>query len=212
MTEATTPPTPAKPATGPGFRMLVDFGPLAVFFLVNTFAPGPQLSRVLAATAAFMVAIAVAMIASRVKTGHISPMLWVSGALVLVFGALTLYFHNDTFIKVKPTIVYSMFAAVLAFGLITKRPMLQMVLETAYPGLSPRGWHLLTINWTIFFVVMAVLNEIVWRTQSWDFWVGFKLWGVVPLTFVFAMLNVPMLMKHGLNAEKPTDAPLPPEG
>lgn len=212
MTEATPPSSTEPLKTGPGFRMLVDFGPLAVFFLVNTLAPGSQLSRILAATAAFMVAITIAMIASRVRAGHISPMLWISGCLVLVFGTLTLYFQNETFIKIKPTIVYTMFAVILGYGLITKRPLLQTLLETAYPGLSARGWHLLTINWTIFFVAMAVVNELVWRTQSTDFWVAFKVWGVIPLTFVFAMLNVPMLMKHGLNAEKPTDAPLPPEG
>lgn len=209
MTEA---PAPTKPAPGPGFRMAVDFGPLVVFFLVNSFAGGAQLSRILAATAAFMVAMAIAMIVSRVRAGHISPMLWISGGLVLVFGALTLYFQNETFIKIKPTIVYLMFAVILGYGLISRRPLLQMLLETAYPGLTPRGWHLLTINWTIFFVVMAAINEGVWRTQTTDFWVAFKLWGVVPLTFLFAMLNVPMLMKHGLAAEKPVDAPLPPEG
>jgi len=201
-----------KPPLSPGLRMLIDIGPLAVFFLVNSLYPGEsQLDKVFAATAAFMISMAVAMGVSHWKTGHISPMLWVSGLLVLVFGSLTLYFHSEVFIKVKPTIVYSMFAIILAFGLATGRPLLQAVLGTAYPGLSARGWKLLTINWTAFFVVMAGLNELVWRTQSWDFWVSFKLWGVVPLTFLFAIANVPMLMKHGLQA-KPEDAPIPPEG
>ncbi|WP_188055526.1 septation protein A [Sphingosinithalassobacter sp. CS137] len=205
-----TPPT--KNPASPGLRMLIDFGPLAVFFLVNSLYPGEsQLDKVFAATAAFMIAMAGAMALSHWKSGHISPMLWVSGALVLVFGSLTLYFHNEVFIKVKPTIVYGMFAAVLAFGLATRRPLLKTLLEQAYPGLSERGWKLLTINWTIFFVVMAGLNELVWRTQSWDFWVGFKLWGVVPMTLIFAIANVPMLMKHGLQA-RPEEAPLPPEG
>ncbi|HEY0622520.1 septation protein A [Sphingomonas sp.] len=202
----------AKPVPTPGLRMLIDFGPLAVFFAVNSLMGGPQLMRMMVATAAFMVAIFIAMGLSLWKTRHISPMLWISGALVLVFGGLTLWFHDETFIKVKPTIVYSMFAAVLAYGLIAKKPLLQMLLESAYPGLTAKGWRLLTINWTVFFVAMAILNEIVWRTQSWDFWVGFKLWGVVPLTLIFAMGNVPMLLRHGLTTDREiVDKALPPE-
>lgn len=203
-----------QPAPSPLFRMGIDFGPLAVFFLVNSFAPGPAFTRVLVATAAFMAAIFVAMGVSYWKTRHISPMLWISGALVLVFGGLTLWYRDETFIKVKPTIVYAMFAVILGYGLATGKPLLQGLLETTYPGLSPRGWRLLTINWMCFFAFMAALNEAVWRTQSWDFWVGFKLWGVVPLTILFALLNVPMLLKHGLTATpaEATEAALPPEG
>jgi len=192
----------------PGLRIAIDFGPLATFFLVNTLADGPKLMKVMMATTAFMVATAIAMIISRVKAGRISPMLWISGALVLFFGGLTLWFRDDTFIKMKPTIVYTMFAAILGFGLMTGRPLLKLLLETAYPGLNETGWRKLTINWVGFFIFMALLNEAVWRTQSWDFWVGFKLWAVVPLTLVFALVNIPMLMKHGLSDGK--DAPLPP--
>ena len=207
-------PTEWAVSGGIGLRLVEDdFGPLAVFFAVNTFMGGPQLMRMLAATAAFMVAIFVAMGVSLWKTKHISPMLWISGALVLVFGGLTLWFRDETFIKVKPTIVYAMFAIVLAYGLITKKPLLQMLLESAYPGLTAKGWRLLTINWTVFFAAMAVLNEIVWRTQSWDFWVGFKLWGVVPLTLIFAMGNIPMLLRNGLTTDREiVDKALPPEG
>jgi intracellular septation protein len=192
----------------PGLRMAVDFGPLAVFFLVNTLADGPKLMKVMMATTAFMVATAVAMIVSRMKAGRISPMLWISGALVLFFGGLTLWFRDDTFIKMKPTIVYLMFAAILGFGLATGRPLLKLLLEAAYPGLTETGWRKLTLNWTGFFLFMAALNEAVWRTQSWDFWVGFKVWGAIPLTLLFAMLNIPMLLKHGLS--EPKQAPLPP--
>lgn len=192
----------------PGLRMAVDFGPLATFFLVNTLADGPKLMKVMMATTAFMVATAIAMIVSRVKAGRISPMLWISGALVLFFGGLTLWFRDDTFIKMKPTIVYLMFAVILGFGLATGRPLLKLLLETAYPGLNETGWRKLTINWTVFFVFMALLNEAVWRTQTWDFWVGFKFWGAIPLTLLFAMVNIPMLMKHGMSDKK--GAPLPP--
>jgi intracellular septation protein len=190
-------------------RMAVDFGPLAVFFIANSFAAGPKIFKVLVATTAFMVATGIAMLVSRIKAGRISPMLWISGLLVLFFGGLTLWFRDDTFIKMKPTIVYAMFAAILAFGLASGRPLLKLLLASAYPGLSDLGWRKLTINWVGFFIGMAALNEFVWRTQSWDFWVSFKLWGAVPLTLIFAMANVPMLLRHGLSDGK--DAPLPPE-
>ena len=207
-----------RPAPSPGLRMAIDYGPLIVFFLVNSFTPGPQLARILAATAAFMVAMGVAMGVSWWKARHISPMLWIAGGFVLVFGGLTLYFHDSTFIKMKPTVVYALFAIVLGYGLATKKPLLQMLLETAYPGLTPKGWRLLTINWTIFFVGMAILNEVVWRSlapgpqDDLTSWAAFKLWGAIPMTLVFAMLNIPMLLKHGLQLEKPEDAPIPPEG
>lgn len=201
---------PAAPS--PLFRMAIDYGPLVLFFAVNSFAPGPQIVRILAATATFMVAMFVAMAVSWWKTRHVSPMLWIAGALVLVFGSLTLYFRDETFIQIKPTIVYAMFAVILGYGLVTRKPLLQMLLESAYPGLSEKGWRLLTINWTVFFAAMAILNEVMRRMLEWDSWVTFKTWGVIPLTLVFAMLNIPMLLKHGLQLEKPEDAPIPPEG
>ncbi|PCD02628.1 intracellular septation protein A [Sphingomonas spermidinifaciens] len=190
--------------------MAVDYGPLAVFFAVNALAPGNEIGRILAATAAFMVAIAAALIFSWVKAGHISPMLWLSGGLVLVFGSLTLYFHDRVFIQVKPTFVYAMFAVLLAYGLATGRPLLQSLLESAYPGLSARGWRQLTINWTAFFAVSAVANEVARASLDWDQWVTFKTWGMIPATLIFTFANVPMLLRHGLQLEKPADAPVPP--
>jgi len=203
-------------APSTGLRLAIDAGPLAVFFAVNLLSSGPNIAKVITATIAFMVAIVAAMIVSQWKIGRISPMLWLSSALVFVFGGLTLYFHDATFIKVKPTIVYAMLAAVLAFGLATGRPMLKMLLEGAYPGLTEGGWRKLTISWTIFFVVMAMANEIAWRTMAPNAtddltrWAGFKLWVVVPATFVFALANIPMLLKNGLTLGD--DAPVPPEG
>ncbi len=201
-------PTPEK--AGPGLRMAIDYAPLLTFFAVNFFAPGAQLERLLAATAAFMVASAIAMIVSRWKTGHISPMLWISGVLVLVFGGLTLYFHDLRFIKMKPTFVYAIFALTLIFGLVTGRPLLRQLLEASYPGLSDKGWRQLTINWALFFIGMAVLNEVVWRHFSDNVWVNFKVFGAIPLTVLFALANIPMLMKHGLSVEAPLE--VPPEG
>ena len=180
--------------------MALDYGPLLVFFAVNFLGHGPAIGRIVMATIAFMVAMVVALVVSWIVTRHVSPMLLISGVLVIVFGGLTVWFHDERFIKMKPTFVYSIFAAVLAFGLATGRPLLQSLLETAYPGLDAVGWRMLTRNWAIFFVCMAVLNEAVWRSTTTDFWVGFKLWGAIPLTLAFAVGNVPMLLNHGLNA------------
>jgi intracellular septation protein len=205
-----------RPKVSPGLRIAIDYAPLLIFFAVNFLAPGPQIERVLAATASFMVASAVAMIVSRWKTGHISPMLWLSGTLVLVFGSLTLWFHNPNFIKMKPTFVYAIFAIVLGFGLITRRPLLKQLLETSYPGLDEKGWHKLTINWMIFFILMAVANEAVWRftapamNSDLRIWTLYKFPGCVIITLIFAMANIPMLMKHGLTVDAPVE--VPPEG
>jgi len=199
--------TPPKPA--PALRMAVDYGPLVVFFLVNFMTPGLTIVRVITATIAFMVATVIALLVSKLKLGSISPMLWMTSVLVLVFGGLTIYFHDERFIKMKPTFVYAMFAGVLTFGLATGRPLLQSLLESAYPGLTPKGWRQLTINWAIFFAFMAVLNESVWRNTTTDFWVAFKLWGAIPLTLIFAFANIPMLMKNGLQLG--SDLPVPPE-
>jgi intracellular septation protein len=144
----------------------------------------------------------VAMIFSALRYGRISPLLLFSGFMVVVLGGLTIWLHNDTFIKIKPTIYYLFVASLLAFGLRTNRPFLKMVLGSAYPGLDDRGWQLLTRNWAIFFAAMAILNEAVWRNSNTDFWVGFKLWGAIPLTFLFAAANVPMLIRHGLTREE----------
>ncbi len=211
MTNSTT-----KAPIGGGLRLAIDIGPLAVFFLANALAGGPAIAKLLAATAAFMAASAVAMLVSRWKAGHISPMLWISGTLVLVFGGLTLWFHDGTFIKMKPTFVYAMFASILGFGLATGRPLLQQLLDAAYPGVNATGWRKLTFNWALFFVFMAVLNEYVWRTTAPNaaddpaFWAGFKLWGAIPLTLIFAAANIPMLLRHGMRISDET--PIPPEG
>jgi intracellular septation protein len=197
----------AKQELSPGMRMALDFGPVLVFFAVNFLAPPPL--GIFYATGAFMAAMMIALVISWMKAGKISPMLLFSGVMVLVFGGVTLFLRDETFIKVKPTIYYVFIAALLIGGLITKRPTLAALLGSAYPGLSDRGWDILSRNWAIFFLAMAVLNEAVWRNSSTDFWVGFKLWGAIPLTLVFAFANVPMLLKHGLNLEKADEPPMP---
>jgi intracellular septation protein len=185
-----------------GLKLLIDVGPLVVFFAANYFAPVPGPLKIFFATAAFMIAMVAAMLVSAIKYRHISPLLWFSGLMVVVLGGLTIWLHNETFIKMKPTVYYLFVAGLLGFGLMTDRPFLKTVLGSAYPGLDTEGWRKLTRNWAIFFAVMAVVNESVWRNSSTEFWIGFKLWGMLPLTFLFAALNVPMLMRHGLTKEE----------
>jgi intracellular septation protein len=184
-----------------GAKLLTDLGPLLVFFVVNFLAPVPGPLKIFVATGAFMVAMVAAMLFSAIRYRRISPLLWFSGIMVVILGGLTIWLHNEIFIKMKPTIYYALVAGLLAFGLATDRPLLQRVLGGAYPGLNEDGWRKLTRNWAIFFVFMALLNEAVWRNSSTNFWVGFKLWGAIPLTFLFAAANIPMLLKHGLMRE-----------
>jgi len=183
-------------------KLLIDIGPLIVFFVTNFLAPVPGPLKVFVATGAFMAAMVVAMIYSALRYGRISPLLLFSGFMVVILGGLTIWLHNDTFIKVKPTIYYLMVSGLLFFGLKTGRPFLKTVLGSAYPGLDEQGWQVLTRNWAWFFAFMAVLNEAVWRNSTTDFWIGFKLWGAIPLTFLFAAANVPMLIRHGLTKEE----------
>ena len=190
-------------------RLLIDIGPLLIFFLTNYLAPVPGPLRIFAATGAFMAAMIAAMIYSQVRYRSISPLLLFSGFMVVVLGSLTIWLQNDTFIKMKPTVYYLLVAGLLAFGLKTGRPFLKTVLGSAYPGLDERGWMLLTRNWAAFFAFMGLLNEAVWRNSTTDFWVGFKLWGAIPLTFLFAAANVPMLLRHGLTKEEAEPAPEP---
>ena len=184
-----------------GTRLLIDLGPLLIFFLTNYFAPVPDVLRIFVATGAFMAAMIAAMIYSQVRFRRISPLLLFSGFMVIVLGGLTIWLRNETFIKMKPTVYYLLVSGLLAFGLATRRPLLKAVLGNTYPGLDDAGWTKLTRNWALFFAGMAVLNESVWRNSSTDFWVGFKLWGAIPLTFLFAAANVPMLLRHGLARE-----------
>jgi intracellular septation protein len=187
-------------------RVLIDIGPLLVFFLVNFLAPVPSAIKVFVATGAFMAAMVAALIFAAARYRYVSPLLLFSGVMVVVLGGLTIWLHNETFIKVKPTIYYALVAGLLTFGLATGRPFLKLVLGSAYPGLDEDGWSKLTRNWAVFFAVMAVVNEAVWRNSTTDFWIAFKLWGAIPATLLFAVANVPMLMRHGLATDDPKPA------
>ena len=196
-----------KREPGPGLRLLIDLGPLLVYLAAYWLTKDIVLS-----TGIFMAATLAAITLSWITSRRVSAMLLFSGVMVLVFGGLTVWLRDATFIQMKPTIYYLMVAAILGFGMLTNRPMLKAVLGHAYPGLTDTGWSKLTRNWAVFFVAMAVANEVVWRTTSMSFWLGYKIWGAMPATLLFAIANVPMLMKHGLNAEKAEDAALPPQG
>jgi intracellular septation protein len=178
-----------KKQLNPMLKLLLDIGPLVLFFAANA------KFGIYAATGSFMVAVLIALGVSYALTRHIAIMPLVTAAIVLVFGGLTLILHDDLFIKLKPTIIYVLFGGTLLVGLALGKPLLGLLFESVF-HLTEEGWRKLTWRWVLFFFALAVLNEIVWRTQTTDFWVSFKLFGVVPLTFVFGALQYPLLVKY----------------
>ncbi len=175
----------------PLFKLATELGPLLIFFGANA------KFHLFVATGAFMAAIVVALVVSYVVTRHIPVMALVTGVVVLVFGTLTLVMHDETFIKIKPTIIYCLFAAVLGGGLFFNRSYIAVLFDQVF-NLTPRGWRILTVRWALFFLGMAILNEVIWRTESTDFWVAFKAFGVIPLTMVFAITQMPLIKRHHL--------------
>jgi intracellular septation protein len=184
---------PAKKQLNPTLKLVLDIGPLVLFFAANA------KFGIYAATGAFMVAVLIALAVSYALTRHIAIMPVVTAVIVLVFGGLTLVLHDDLFIKLKPTIIYVLFGGALLIGLALGKPLLGLLFESVF-HLTEEGWRKLTWRWALFFLFLAVVNEVVWRTQTTDFWVSFKLFGVVPLTFAFGALQYPLLVKY--NADK----------
>jgi intracellular septation protein len=178
----------SQPALLP--KLAIELGPLLVFFAGNAIA------GIYAGTAAFMVATVISLAVARLRYHKVPVMPLVSGAIVLVFGGLTLYLQDETFIKLKPTIVYTMFAVLLLAGLLFRKPVLELLFGPVFT-LTEEGWRKLTLRWTAFFFAMAVVNELVWRNFSTDAWVSFKAFGFLPLTFLFALAQVPLLQRHG---------------
>jgi len=210
----------------PLIRLVLELGPLIVFFAVNTMGESwleqsPLLSSwftqpIIFATAVFMVAMAISLVLSWVLLKRVAVMPLVTGIVVLVFGSLTLIFQDATFIKMKPTIVNSLFGAVLLGGLLFGQSLLRYVFGDVYK-LKDRGWWVLTWRWGAFFFVLAALNETIWRgadamiadpKAANDLWVAFKVWGIMPLTLVFSMFQLPVLKDYAPDPEPVK--PLPP--
>lgn len=183
-------------------KLVLEVGPLVVFFIMNA------RTDIFVGTAWFMGAMAIALILSWVLLRRIAVMPLVTGVLVLIFGGLTLFFHDDLFIKIKPTIINSMFGFTLVGGLFFRQSLLRYIFGDVYK-LEPEGWRILTLRWGIFFLCMAVVNEVVWRTQTTDFWVAFKVWANMPITVLFAATQLPILNKYTLKPIKPLEAVTP---
>ena len=182
-----------KSTINPALKLALELGPLLIFFAANAHW------NIFVGTAAFMAAVLAALAVSYSLTRSVPVMALVSTVVVIVFGGLTLILHDATFIKLKPTIIYTLFGTILLAGLAVGRPLLSIVFNEVFT-LTPEGWRKLTIRWALFFLAMAVLNEIIWRTQSTDFWVTFKAFGVLPLTALFAALQYPLVTRHELSS------------
>jgi intracellular septation protein len=187
-------PAEAPPVRGQILKLIVELGPLAVFFIVNARA------GIFWGTGIFMVATIASLIASRVLFGRIPVMPLVSGACVMVFGGLTLWLQDEHFIKIKPTIVNALFAGALFIGLLAGQSLLRIVFGEVF-RLTEEGWRKLTLRWACFFVCLALLNEIVWRSFSTDVWVSFKVFAIMPLTMAFAFAQIGLLRQHELRGE-----------
>ena len=184
---------PAKKKLNPILKLVLEMGPLVLFFIANAkFGIFP-------ATGVLMASVLLALATSWLLTRHIPVMPLVTAVAVTFFGILTFVFHDELFIKLKPTIVNAIFGSVLLGALAMGRPLLPVVLDSVLQ-LTEKGWRILTLRWGLFFFVLAALNEIVWRTQTTDFWVTFKVFGTMPITMIFALSQVPLILKHEIKA------------
>lgn len=202
--------TESKPKSG-WLNTLVDYGPLLVFLGVYKFYQPPETSTfgeiaaVIYGTIAFMVAAVVALAFSKWKFGKVSPMLMLSTALIVGFGALTIWLRDERFIQFKPTAIYLLFGIVLVGGWLRGKAMLQILLEAAFEGVDKEGWLKLSRNWGVYFFAMAALNEVLVRMMSFESWLWAKLWVFLPLSFVFTLSQIPMLLRHGLALDDKED-------
>jgi intracellular septation protein len=190
----------------PILKLSLELGPLLVFFFANLRGQWlvervPALlalgGPLFVATALFMAATLISLVVSKFVLGHLPVMPFVSGIVVLIFGSLSIYLQNETFIKMKPTIVNALFGITLLGGLAAGRSLLGYVFNAAFQ-LDAEGWRKLTVRWGVFFLFLAVLNEVVWRNFSDDFWVAFKVWGTMPITILFTLAQMPLIMKHSV--------------
>ena len=189
---------------GSSWTLLLDYGPLLVFFIAYKLA-GSGLQGSMVATLAFMVAVILSIGLGLAIMKRVSPMVWVSTILILGFGAITLYLHDPKFIQMKPTVIYVGFAVLLGAGLLRGRPLLKWLFGPVFPGLTHEGWMKLSRNWALFFAALAIVNEVMRAYLSFDTWLTLKVWGVTTLSLVFAVANMPMLLRHGLDPESKSD-------
>jgi intracellular septation protein len=206
-------------------NLAVDYGPIIVFFAVYKYyspaddndAVGSVLA-VVRSTAAFVVAAVIALVVSKWKLGHVSPMLWLSTGLIVFFGSLTVIFQESFWIQIKPTVIYLFFGLSLLIGWLRGVSLVKMVFGAAFEGLTERGWMLLSRNWAFFFLVLAVINEVLramYNEANGQFgtWIAAKLWVFLPMTFLFTFAQIPMLMRNGMSEDEAEEAlgEIPPE-
>ncbi|MCC3861959.1 inner membrane-spanning protein YciB [Pseudemcibacter aquimaris] len=187
-------------------KLLIEIGPVFVFIWANKhYSDENGMGGAVPAIKVFMIAMAISLIASKIYLGKISRMLLASGALVGFFGALSIYFDDEFFMKIKPTVLYGIFATVLLGGVLGKKAFLKNVFKMGLPPMKDEGWLILSRNWGIYFLICAILNEIIWRNFSFADWLWAKLWLFIPLSFVFAFTQVPVMMKHQIEEENVDD-------
>ena len=215
MTDAAPSPAPKKKSTW--LNLVVDYGPILVFFLVyKRFAPKGseaalgEVTAVISGTIAFMVAAVVALAFSLWKFRKVSPMLWLSTALIVVFGGMTVLLRDAFYIQIKPTAIYLLFGAALLGGWLKGRALLKILLEAAFEGLDDKGWMILSRNWGLFFLALAALNEVLryfYNVENHNFgtWIALKAWVFMPLSFLFTFLHMQMRLRRGLGAEAEAD-------
>jgi intracellular septation protein len=198
-----------KDAMNPILKLVLELGPLIVFFFAN--ARGAQIAAqfpalaslggpIFIATALFMAATIISLVVSYAIARTVPIMPLVSGAVVMVFGLLTLYLKDDTFIKMKPTIINTLFGTTLLVGLYFGKSFLKIVFDAAFQ-IDEAGWKKMTFRWGLFFLFLAVINEVVWRNTTTDTWVTFKVWAVMPITLLFTFSQLPLIMKHSLEGK-----------
>lgn len=195
-------------------KLALEVGPLAIFFLLNAYASdivgAPKDQNIFYATGGFMIAIAISLITSYALHRTLPIMPIVTGVFVFVFGGLTLYLQDEQFIKLKPTIANLFFAAALLGGLMAGKPTMKVLFDGAF-RLTDKGWSILTLRWGLFFLLLALINEIVWRNFTTDQWVDFKVFGLMPLTMVFAMAQLRVISKHALDEKADEETEKKPE-
>jgi intracellular septation protein len=198
MSEQAAPKTDTAAAKRGGGQIIVDLGPVIIFMLTYNLSRGrvTEGEEIYLATTVFLVSTAIALAYAWFKQKRLPPMLIVTGVVVGVFGGLTLALHDPVFIKMKPTIVNLLYASVILGGLAVKQNVWKMLFQSAFPALPDKVWTTFALRWGLFFIFLAALNEFIWRTYSEAFWANFKVFGVMPLTFLFMLANMPLLMKH----------------